>query len=289
MNHILNDIHSYIRFLEQCGYSVSVSFLRNQFSPVTYDLIRYDFHPHAVCSYLKQHPKTMGMCVMNKRKLECRSISKPYYGCCFAGVEEFLYPVFYDGDLLMSINVSGYRGNTSNSKKRMQAVSLICGEKFDELYNQLSDNVPSKELVFAFVKPLEYMFVELYRKCCAWKSEESTDTVYAALYVKALQFINNNYSSAVTCETIAKEMQYSPSYIRYIFKREGNTTVQAKINEIRINNAKRLLRGGVMSITDIAFSVGFSDSNYFSTVFKRYEKVSPKEYRKNYVDFHTAI
>ncbi|MBQ4527457.1 MAG: helix-turn-helix transcriptional regulator, partial [Clostridia bacterium] len=78
-----------------------------------------------------------------------------------------------------------------------------------------------------------------------------------------------------------KELKYSPSYIRYIFKREGNVSVQAKINEIRLNKAKRLLRGGMMSITDIAFAVGFTDSNYFSTVFKKIEKISPSEYRKN--------
>ena len=280
MKKIVDDIRSYVTFLEQCGYKISFSFLKDQFAPVTHELIQYDFHSHAVCSFLKHNPCTEGRCIMNKRKLEQRGVTKPYYGCCYAGVEEFLFPVFYDDMMLICISVSGYRGKMEESHRRMEKLLDICGEKYGLLYGELSTDVPDFEYVSGFVTPLKYMLTELYRKCVVACEEENTRSSYASLYVKALHFISDNYSMPISCDTIAKELKYSPSYIRYIFKREGNVSVQAKINEIRLNKAKSLLRGGMMSITDIAFAVGFTDSNYFSTVFKKIEKISPSEYRK---------
>ena len=282
MNKTIDDIHKYIEFVESIGYTISFSFLKDIFAPVTHELIQYDFHPHAVCNYLKHNPETAGKCVMNKRKLEDKGVTKAYYGCCYAGVEEFLFPVFYEGELLICIHVSGYRGKLELSRIRMKRLSLVCGDEFVEAYNTLSDTVPHQDEISAFVIPIKYMLIELYRKCVIMRNTKPSLTPYAGLYIEALHYINENYPNPISCETIAKELKYSPSYIRYIFRREGNISVQAKINEIRLNNAKRLLRGGMMSITDIAFAVGFTDSNYFSSFFKKHEKMTPGKYRNTY-------
>lgn len=50
---------------------------------------------------------------------------------------------------------------------------------------------------------------------------------------------------------------------------------------IRLNAAKSLLSNSHLSITEIAYSAGFTDSNYFSNVFKANTGISPREYRKN--------
>jgi AraC-like DNA-binding protein len=97
--------------------------------------------------------------------------------------------------------------------------------------------------------------------------------------VKALQYIQENYGNPIACEDIAGFLQYSASYVRYIFRKEGDTSVQAKINEVRLQNAKRLLRSTDMSITEVAYAVGFSDSNYFSSFFKKQTGKTPRQYR----------
>ena len=277
-NEIIKDIHKYIGFLEQCGYAISFSFIKNYFSPFTHELMQYDFHPHAVCDYLKHNPQTAGRCVLNKHNLKKKDLHKPFYGCCFAGVEEFLFPLFYEDTIILCIHVSGYRGKLKRSLCVMEEIAVLCTERFRELYNELSVEVPDMQYVMSFIKPLQYMLLELYQNCC---SEHLADKSQSGnLYVKALQFIHDNYSQPINCDVLAKEMGYSPSYMRYIFRCEGKTSVQSKINEIRLNNAKRLLRGTRMNITEIAFSVGFTDSNYFSFLFTKHEKISPREYRK---------
>lgn len=52
--------------------------------------------------------------------------------------------------------------------------------------------------------------------------------------------------------------------------------------QLRIDEASRLLRSSDRSITDIAFAVGFSDSNYFSRQFRKAHGQSPREYRNRH-------
>ena len=47
-----------------------------------------------------------------------------------------------------------------------------------------------------------------------------------------------------------------------------------------MEQAERLLREGKANVTQIAYSVGFSDQTYFSTVFKQYYGKTPSEYAK---------
>ena len=62
-----DDIHNYIKFIEKCGYTISISFIGNSFSIYTEEFMKYDFHPHSVCNYLKRNPKTCGNCIDNKK------------------------------------------------------------------------------------------------------------------------------------------------------------------------------------------------------------------------------
>ena len=92
--------------------------------------------------------------------------------------------------------------------------------------------------------------------------------------------IYEDESSILKCKDLADKMNYSESYIRYIFKKDGNVSVQKKINEIRLEKAKRLLSASNAPVTQIAFLLGFNDSNYFSAYFKKHIGLSPLNYRK---------
>jgi AraC-like DNA-binding protein len=277
---ITDEISCYIEFLEGLGYKISLSLKKDIFEPFSYQLLKYDIHDHAICDYLKQNPGTAGRCVSNKKRLLAKDILRPYYACCYAGVEEFLIPVRYDGKMLGCIYVSGYRGRLPRSRRFMEKTASLCDRRFSELYSSLSEDVPKPDTVLSFARPLGYMLTELYRSCSVRDSGAEESSASKNLYMKALQFIYENFSTALNCDKLAEQLRYSSSYLRYIFKKEGNTSVQAKITQIRIEKAQRLLRGGNMSVTDIAFSIGFEDSNYFSYVFKKQTGVSPLAYRK---------
>lgn len=286
---IIEDIRSYIKFLELQGYTLSLSFSNRSFAAFAIELMQYDFHPHAICSYLKQNPGTEGRCIHNKRILHKMGLKTPRYACCYAGVEEFLFPLYYEDSFVCCIHVSGYRGALESSAKNKNRVAAWCGAQFEDLYGELSTQVPSMKQVQGFVHPMQYMLIALYRLHLEKLANEGMEAPSKRYYVKALRYIHENYPNPITCESVAQYLKYSQSYVRYIFQKEGNTSVQAKINQVRLNNAKRLLRSTGLSITEIAFAVGFADSNYFSSFFRKHEGITPREYRIKAVSKQTAI
>ena len=276
---VLQEALDYIDFLKSLGHYVSLSGFDTAFTPFLDKLRNYEIHLHGVCFYLKQNGKTEGLCIRNKNLLNKTKITEPYYSCCFAGVEEFVIPVMYEGKSILRINLSGFRGTLTKSEKFMERISLKCGEGFDRLYMELSPTPPKLDEVLKFINPLKYMFCELYKSCqdVANDAEESSPSM--ALYQRATRFIGEHYMHEISCESLAAEFNYSASYMQYVFKKEGNNTVKAYINEVRLDKAKYLLTHSFLSITEVAFATGFFDSNYFSTAFKKKYGASPKKFR----------
>ena len=53
------------------------------------------------------------------------------------------------------------------------------------------------------------------------------------------------------------------------------------MTDVRLENARRLLALSELNVTEIAFSIGLLNSNYFSSLFKERYGVSPLAYRKS--------
>lgn len=276
---ILKEFFNYIDFLRDSGYFVSLSGFGDKFEPYTSKLLNYEIHLHSICLYLKQNTDTLGKCNLNKHMLNSTEISNPYYSCCYAGVEEYVIPIFYQDECVMRVNVSGYRGKLNKSKKFASRIARLCNKNFHRLYLELSSSVPTLDDIMRFITPLKYMIIELYKHCQSLQNDESESSITKQVYLKALHYINENYMQQISCDSLSSELSYSTSYIQYVFKKEANTTIKAQIIKTRLSKAKHLLSHTQISITDVAFASGFLDSNYFSTAFKNKYGVSPKRYR----------
>lgn len=86
-----------------------------------------------------------------------------------------------------------------------------------------------------------------------------------------------NHSSAA----LAKLLGVSEVHMRRLFKKHIGLSPQKYIAHYRINQSKSLLIDSDLTIQEIAFRLGFSDSNYFSKVFKQQIGRSPSEYRSS--------
>lgn len=108
-------------------------------------------------------------------------------------------------------------------------------------------------------------------------SENQTQPV-DVLVSQAQQFIRSQYAQDCGIDEIAAKLHVSRSSLTKSFKRATGQTVNQYLTGIRIDQAKRLLR--LKSVTEAAFEVGFNNSNYFSTVFKKQTGQTPKQFQK---------
>lgn len=96
---------------------------------------------------------------------------------------------------------------------------------------------------------------------------------------KAAQYICEHYQEPLTLQTVAQEVSMSREYFSQRFKKMTGFGFCEYLNEIRIANAVKLLNTTQMTITEVAYSCGFNDSNYFATVFKKSKGMNPKKYQ----------
>ncbi|MCW1961076.1 AraC family transcriptional regulator [Chryseobacterium viscerum] len=97
-----------------------------------------------------------------------------------------------------------------------------------------------------------------------------------------VDYIKRNLHQKLSIDTIAKLAYVSKSNFFKMFKDELGTSPNDFILQERISKAKELLASQI-SIKETAFQTGFSDTNYFTRVFKQLEGVTPKSYQDRMV------
>ncbi len=103
---------------------------------------------------------------------------------------------------------------------------------------------------------------------------------YGNVILKAKQFIEENYADQnTTLTSVAEAVCLSPNHFSAIFSQECKTTFIEYLTNVRLENAKRLMRETDMKGYDIAYECGFSDPHYFSYIFKKNTGLSPREYK----------
>lgn len=110
--------------------------------------------------------------------------------------------------------------------------------------------------------------------------ESVTESKYKSILKRAKSYIEENYDKdEISLNTVAAEVNLSPSHFSTIFAQEMGVTFVEYLTRVRMEKAKQLLRATSKRTTDIAFEVGYRDAHYFSNLFKKTQGCTPREYR----------
>ena len=99
-------------------------------------------------------------------------------------------------------------------------------------------------------------------------------------FKNVISYIDSNFTEKIDLDRLADITKMSQGHFCRLFKQITGMSAINYINNLRINKAVELIRISDQNMTEIAMSCGFSDSNYFSRVFKKHEKMSPLQMRK---------
>ncbi|MEW5816318.1 MAG: AraC family transcriptional regulator [Spirochaetota bacterium] len=96
----------------------------------------------------------------------------------------------------------------------------------------------------------------------------------------AFSFLQHHYNDKISLKDVADIVFMSTSYFCKFFRKVTGSTLMNYIYRLRIDKAKEFILRGDMSITEIAYEVGFENHSYFNRIFRRFTKLSPKEFRR---------
>lgn len=93
-------------------------------------------------------------------------------------------------------------------------------------------------------------------------------------------YIDEHYPEEIDLKTLSERLRVSPYYLSHRFKHSIGCSPIQYLTRRRIGEAQSLLVSTSLRVTDIATMVGYDNSNYFNTVFKKVVGVTPNTYRK---------
>ncbi len=94
-----------------------------------------------------------------------------------------------------------------------------------------------------------------------------------------IQYCYQNYDGDISLQSIADALHISRYYISNLFNRRLHIGFNDYINSLRIGKACELLKTGHLSITEIAYAVGYNSTRSFNRCFAAIKGVTPKAYR----------
>lgn len=97
-----------------------------------------------------------------------------------------------------------------------------------------------------------------------------------------IQYIEEHYQETLTLEKVAEAVNLNPVYLSNIFRKETNEKFVDYVHKRKIEAAKQMLCSEDTSVVNIAETLGYFDSKYFSKIFRKYVGIKPTDYRNIY-------
>ncbi len=170
-------------------------------------------------------------------------------------------------------------------------VKMQCAVFLQGLMQNLSLRFPPEEVASVSQRIQQYMeapsakndFLELsyiVGSACELCAAAGENVRRADIARKADEYIREHYAkSSMSISRVAEHLNLTPSYASALYKRQTGQAMLDTINLTRIHHAKLLLTGSHMSLEQVAEQVGYYNSSSFIRAFKKYESITPGQYR----------
>ncbi|MDD5728538.1 MAG: helix-turn-helix domain-containing protein [Victivallales bacterium] len=152
-------------------------------------------------------------------------------------------------------------------------------EYLKKLIELMDKELKSREPSSLFIAVAYFMQIIgfIARSCVQTKVPEQLNILSLG---KVISYIESNYQNKITIAELAKKASMSKVTLYRMFKKTFSMSPLDYIISVRIAAASHLLNTSDIDISEIAWRTGFTDSNYFSRIFKKYVGVSPRSYRQ---------
>lgn len=162
----------------------------------------------------------------------------------------------------------------------------VAGPSLSSLFFQFQPNQQMNNLI---------LLLQIMEELCQRSNEGAlllTDDIRKIRYRESdseklasiFNYVFENYHHSVDISLAASMACMSKAAFCRYFKRSTHKTFSQFVNEIRISHATKLLIGKEYNITDICYACGFDNVSYFNRQFKIHQGISPREYRKVFIE-----
>ncbi|MCR5066956.1 MAG: response regulator [Erysipelotrichaceae bacterium] len=151
----------------------------------------------------------------------------------------------------------------------------VRSDDFALMRNRIDEGMIRAQDLDQLIETVSGLLYQDVRSKLVVHSDEDNDYVR-----QAKSYIQKNYNRNISLESLAQELNLNQTYVSSLFKEEAGINFKQYLTDVRIENAKRLLRETNMNISEIAFEIGYKNAFYFTSTFTAHEGIKPQEYRR---------
>ncbi|WP_440120493.1 helix-turn-helix domain-containing protein [Tenacibaculum sp. Ill] len=133
--------------------------------------------------------------------------------------------------------------------------------------------------LFLESKTLELLHLQLDVR--SKKASNSNENILKKIY-KVEAILQTNLHEQISIQQLARKVLLNQNVLKNEFKKLFDETIFNYAKKLRMEKAKNLLTHTQRPIYEVADMVGYKNPTHFTAAFKKFEKVTPKEFRKNY-------
>lgn len=201
---------------------------------------------------------------------------------CHAGMVDFIVPI-YSEDKLLALIVGGQilpSEPTENGflqiKKHLKSLNIDTKILKKAYFNSpFLARDKMRNVMDLFLLFSQYICEMGLRLKSIKKTGHSN-----AIIEDAKLYLEQHFREQISLNDIANYLIMNPSYLSVLFRKATDINLMTYLQQIRIDEAKRLLITTTFSVTKIALSAGFGDLTHFYRVFRKFENCTPIQFRK---------
>lgn len=152
-------------------------------------------------------------------------------------------------------------------EKQISAYDLFSDERFDSLRARSLYSVEHMKRYLGYVVCTAGDYIRYTRES-------------GSVVGKIKEYIGAHYSEDVTRSTLSKVFFLNSDYLGRLFKKKTGLSVSGYLQDVRIEEAKKLLSGTTVQVNEVAALVGYDNFSYFSHIFREKTGLTPVEYRR---------
>jgi AraC-like DNA-binding protein len=237
-------------------------------------LAEYPKYHCSFCSYINSKKNGKKMCEhSNWHALnECKNKKQTFiYKCPFKLIEAAM-PLFKNNEIIGYV-MAGQIRNTNDKDEILKELEnhdkTLTTEKKKDLIDKINYHTP--EHLKSALKILEI--------CSMYLVSSGLFEVKDNLHYKMLEYINENALKNFNIENLCNCLNISRTLAYDTFKNSEGIGIIEYVKNVQIKKAIELLKSRQYSIKEIAYEVGFSNSNHFINAFKKQIGITPKQYQ----------
>ncbi|KNZ40255.1 response regulator transcription factor [Acetobacterium bakii] len=158
------------------------------------------------------------------------------------------------------------------------------GGDYSAIVQNLIRNYPQSEngirslVKNQFVHKKEFEYFLLQSMDCIYRNKAMEKH---PILLDTFNYLDNHLTENIGLKEITRDCNVSQGYLSRIFKVEFGVSVMEYIHMRKMMLAKWYFLANDVSLTDVAYRLGYNECSYFSKVFKKYEHVTVLEYKKS--------